>query len=423
MNRCVNLDWLEVYCCETFPCDAAYFERSGYQVECRAYGTPMYAEMFTISEQGFPKFEVRRNPYSKKSEGGLFEDTACHIRLTNRFCYSVSPVDELRAFLLAHRYQFIGISRVDICLDFIKFDRGDDPAGFLKAFFRGRYAKINQCNISAHGKDLWNGQIWNSVKWGSPSSMISTKMYEKTLEMSETGGKKGYIVDQWKQAQMAEYQIVSFTDQKTQKTHFKNIVTAWLPEHVKAEQKINRNRAIPIGAAHPVKVWRVEFSIKTEGRHWVDLEKGRQLELNLTTIDHRTKLLFLFHSLAAHYFRFKVLEKKKDGSPQRKDRCPDKVLFVTSEKEAAYQPKALAMKRDATRMDRIILRRLYDITQDFEHSTPSERGSALILMQKISEEVLQKYAAQYARQDPRQDPPAKIGEDVLQKYAQDASPA
>lgn len=383
INRCVNLDWLEVYCIERKACDAKYFTDLGFTVQVRDYGTPMYSEMFTIYMGQLPFMEVRRKPYSVKSEGGIFADGSCHLRLSNRFCYTISPVDEFRKFILMHDYYYVGISRLDICLDFIKFDKNDDPRGFLNAYFSKKYAKINQCNISAHGTDRWQGQTWNSVKWGSPSSMVSTKMYLKTLEMQESGNKKAYIVDQWRQANLAEFQLVSYKD-KDDVTRYRNVVVACVPPEV---PRPDRNKAIPIEEVNQAHVWRVEFSIKTEGRHWIDLTNGRQIDLDLTTIDNRDKLLFIFHSLAAHYFHFKRIVKKADGSPQRKDRCPDKDLFVTSEREQAYRPKALSLTRDATRMDRMILHWLSDLANDWDHTTPEERRAAYLLIRRVQEEI------------------------------------
>lgn len=390
-NRCVNLDWLEVFCIELQPCDEHYFTNLGYEVKVRDYGTPMYAEMFTLMKNGIPFIEVRRKPYSLQSNGGIFPDGACHLRLSNRMCYTSDPIWDLRQFLIDHNYQYMGISRVDICMDFIKFDRNDDPRGFLKAYFAGKYAKINQCNIAAHGKDMWNGQMWNSVRWGSNSSMVSTKMYLKTLEMEETGNKKGYIVEQWKQAGLAEYQIV-YRDMPNGKRNFFNIVT----QCDKSGNHPNRDKAIPYHEAKKCDVWRVEFSIKTEGRNWIDMTNGKQHELNLSTIENRGKLLFLFHALAHHYFHFKRIVKKENGEPQRKDRCPDKVLFVTSKDESAYKPHQFSTKRDSTRMDRIIMGKLYDISQDYDNTTQKERNAAYTLAKKIENEIMQTWGAEVA---------------------------
>ena len=79
--------------------DAAFFVEQGYEVKAREYGTPQYREMFTILDgDHFPMYEIRRNPYSIKANGGVFDARACHIRLSNRQCYhSVVATDALFA--------------------------------------------------------------------------------------------------------------------------------------------------------------------------------------------------------------------------------------------------------------------------------------------------------------------------------------
>lgn len=66
MERCVNLDWLEVHAYEPSndPHDANYFRRAGLDVSERGYGTRVYREMFTVCDPvGNPFVEVRRNPF------------------------------------------------------------------------------------------------------------------------------------------------------------------------------------------------------------------------------------------------------------------------------------------------------------------------------------------------------------------------
>ena len=120
--RCINFDWLEVYCLEpkSEPRDAEFFGSLGFAVKKREYGTPQYREMFTILEGEFPMVEVRRNPYSLKNEGGVFVPESTHIRLSNRACYLQDPISYLRKFLQDAGYEFQSFSRVDICLDFIQ---------------------------------------------------------------------------------------------------------------------------------------------------------------------------------------------------------------------------------------------------------------------------------------------------------------
>lgn len=83
--KCINLDWLEVFCIEDGYLDPNYFQNLGWNVCVREYGTPLYKQMFTLlNEHGKPFLEIRRDPYSLKENGGIFEKGSCHIRLANR---------------------------------------------------------------------------------------------------------------------------------------------------------------------------------------------------------------------------------------------------------------------------------------------------------------------------------------------------
>lgn len=307
MKRCVNLDWLEVHAREPkgVPHDAEYYMKSGYVVRQRDYGTRVYREMFVLEgENGEPLLEIRRNP-SSQGEFGIHDSEECHIRLVNRTCYFDNAAEGFSQFLQMYGYSDIRISRVDICLDFVRFDKGDDPQAFVRRYFRHKYAKINQGNISGHGEDTWSGQEWNSLSWGSKSSAIGTKMYNKTMELYDVktkSFKKPYIRYSWLLA---------------------GLIDDW--------QNVTKN-------GEQVQVWRVEFSIRSSVKNWVPIElngEARHIQSLRNTLDcymGREKLLVMFASLANHYFHFK---KYKQG--QRKDRCPDKVLFDFSGIQTTYK--------------------------------------------------------------------------------------
>lgn len=315
-QRCINLDWLEVYALESndrYPCNADYYRNRGYNVVERDYGTRIYAEMFTICDaHGQPCIEIRRNPFSNKSkDGGMFPAESCHLRLHNSMCYLNNAVSYLREFMALNCYIFKKIFRLDICNDFEYFDRGDDPDKFLQRFIQGRYSKVNQANISAHGKDQWSGRTWNSVSWGQPKSMVSTKMYNKTMELSEARDKP-YIKQAWFMCHLID-NPVDMTKRKEDGTIYKPVI------------------------------WRVEFSIKSSAQKWFIIERnfGKKGKIpmphSLDMYDTREKLLQVFASLAMHYFHFKIYE---DGV--RKDRCRDKILFDFSALDTFYTVDRLA---------------------------------------------------------------------------------
>lgn len=310
-QRCVNLDWLEIHCFEPSkdPHDATYFRRAGLEVVEREYGTRVYKEMFTVSDRrGNPFVEVRRNPYSQGWQG-VHAAEECHLRLVNAACYYDDAALRLQNFMDTYGYTFNRISRVDICLDFEKFDEGDDPAKFLSRYLRQVYSKINQGNITAHGTDRWDGQLWNSVSWGSPSSAIGTKFYNKTQELYDpTSGTfmKPHIRYAWLQCGLID---------DFHKVLKKNEDGWYQPQ-----------------------IWRIEFSIRSSVKKWFTIElNGKErnyqsIRNTLEMYDCREKLVTLFAALQQHYFHFKHYEHGK-----RKDRCDDKVLFVWKGVQTTYK--------------------------------------------------------------------------------------
>ena len=306
-KRCVNLDWLELHAYEPImtSLNATYYRSKGYHVEEREYGTRVYREMFTILDHhGNGMIEIRRNPASQ-GVGGIHAFNECHIRLTNRTCYWDNAAQMLNDFVTKHQYYNVRISRVDICMDFSAFDKGDDPAAFVRRYFKHRYAKINQGRIHSHGEDTWSGQEWNSLSWGSKSSPVSTKMYDKTLELfnAKLGTyKKPYIRQAWLLAG-----LIDDIDRCT----------------LNGEQQ---------------RIWRVEFSLTSAVRNWVPIElngdakRYQSLHNTLDIYSSRDRILVMFASLAHHYFHFKYYEEGK-----RKDRCKDKILFVWKANEVVYK--------------------------------------------------------------------------------------
>lgn len=305
--RCVNLDWLEVHAYEPplQPHNAAYFRSMGYVVHEREYGTRVYREMFTLEgRDGEPFLEVRRNPASQ-GLSGIHAAEECHVRLKNRTCYFDNAAILLLNFLNFHRYTEVRVSRIDLCMDFEKFDKGDDPQAFVRRYFKHKYAKINQGRIAGHGADTWTGQEWNSLLWGSKTSAVTTKLYNKTLELYDPKMNrfaKPYIRESWFRC--------GFIDDI---------------------QQVTRN-------GERVDIWRVEFSLRSAVKNWLPIEldgvekKFQSIRNTLECYTSRDRILVMFASLANHYFHFKKFKKNK-----RKDRCPDKVLFDFSSQQITYK--------------------------------------------------------------------------------------
>lgn len=331
-TRCCNIDWLEVYCLEPSIHDANYFRAQGYEVVQRDYGTPLYEQMFVIYQESLPYLEIRRTPHNPKgaSGGGILPNNACHIRLDNRTCYLPGCVNLLRTFLVAHGYQFVSISRIDVCLDFNVFDNQMKPKNFINKWFRAEYSKIYQGRFSAHGADKWSVRDINSVKWGRPTSAITTKLYNKSMEMREV--KRKLYIEQ-----------------------------AWLAAGLNVAQD----------------VWRLEFSVsssakvmrlrKPKNQEQVEETREQEQEINFRTLhrfDTPERLISTFAALCSHYFRFKVVERTENGTLKEKRRCATVNLFNFVPADTNYVIQKVTVARALNRTERILVGKLYDIMTD-----------------------------------------------------------
>lgn len=366
MRRCVNIDWLEVYCLEPTGRDEhddEFFRHDGWNVITRAYGTRVYEQMFTLYQLNTnePLIEVRRKPVGAKTGRSIIDPASCHIRLSNRTCYFSSPAQFLIEFLVRYEYIFMRISRIDICLDFERFDKGDLPRKFVQRFMKHVYSKINQGNIRAIGKDNWDGQVWNSLSWGSPKSMISTKIYNKTLELKERKDKP-YIRQAWALSGLVD-------------------------------DFITLTKKAPDGHVYSPEIWRVEFSIKSSAKRWFiieDYSQGKkQIRSVHNTLDEyitRQQILDKFAALSSHYFHFKKYEEGK-----RKDRCEDKVLFdFASEVSQFYEIDKVASSEATSKADELLQRKLEEY-RVMQTQQPILKACDIIL-QDLSERRLRKNA-------------------------------
>lgn len=365
--RCVNIDWLELFCLEDLtqkPHNADYFRENNWVVVEREYGTRVYKEMFTLyGTDGHKLLEIRRNPKSADDGNGhgILAINSCHIRLVNRTCYYNDAVDQLRNFCVTYGYQIQRIARIDLALDFEYFDYGDKPSVFMERFLKGRYSKINQAEVAVRGRDMWDGRIWNSISWGQPKSDIRTRFYNKTKELREVKDKP-YIRQAWQAA---------------------GLIDDW---H-------NMTKRREDGTEYTPDIWRVEFAITSGTKNWflMDVDtRGRKRKLSvrntLGIYDTKQKQLDMFLSLADHYFHFKKVEYKsrtrrvtefaldavrsEDGHDlvgkyghqnrelQRKDRCPDKLLFRINDANEFYKLEHIASDNTPNKPFQALLHKL-----------------------------------------------------------------
>lgn len=364
--KSVNLDWLEVYCIEDGIKDANYYKNLGWNVNAREYGTPLMKQMFTLkNEHGKPFLEIRRDPYSLKENGGIFEKGSCHIRLSNRTLYTYNPIGQLQDFLVKYNYQLKGITRIDIACDQLVFDNGMNPESLITDYMAGSILKNRNSRINVHGTEKADGRSWNSIKWGAASSPLSTKIYDKTLELKEASDKL-YIKDMWVKDGLCDLQKVVY-DYKDKKTGIEEQRSKMVV--VKAGTKTEEERTID--DVEQVKIWRVEFSIKSEARNWITIDNHHVLSIGLTKFQTKERCLLMFLLLSKWCMNFVKAEYNEEGRPIRKDRCTPIILYSEKNLEKTFKPHRVTEKEDPTRTEKIIYNRLIRMSNDNSYKLPS----------------------------------------------------
>lgn len=399
--KCINLDWLSVYCLEPkgVVMNAAYFKNLGWSVEEREYGTPQYREKFTLMNGRHPFLEIERNPYSLKQNGGIFEPESCHIRLANRTLYQPNPVQQLTNFILKYGYEYKGISRVDVCCDLTIFDNCMKPQDLANKYMKDKIWKVHQSKIDAHssdGDDSWRikmelgahgretktGRTWNSLKWGSPKSALSTKLYNKTLEL-ETNSGKFYIKDTWVKAGLCDLQKVRY-EYRNPKTKEIEIRT----KQISVVPGTAINQEIPIEEAKKIDVWRVEFSINSEGRKWIDLGDNHIVDLSLNAFDNLDSLAATFFTCSEWLFCFIYAKWITQGATrikERTNRCKKLQLFNTKFLHSHYKPQRQTEMEDPSRTEKIMMYRLIQKSKD-ENLSEAYREACHQVARNLSKE-------------------------------------
>ena len=338
MRYFATADWVELFC-SLDPFSTLeqmhkedmkkWYSPDGYRVTMRPYGTRVYkcvAEVYIKSdilcvEDGVkdwcPLLTVTFHPLSARSSGGIMRDDMCHVKVANYWLYRDDWHEVLQHALRHFRINPIKLSRVDLAVDWQNGVSGIAAVDVMKGLMNRKYYKIHQPSWRANGtdKDTIN---WHSMAFGSKSSPVFTRFYNKTLELDTTG--KDYIRDCWKSA--------GFNLQRD--------------------------------------VYRVEFQLTDLGTSTVDVDTGEVVNIEMEQIIDRQDIAALFFHYAQHYFDIRKVEpgkKRYDCEPI--GIFPDGALpFVVLQRPRYFK---------TSRTDRMVVRQM--IVSMFAMKSTDERVS------------------------------------------------
>ena len=174
---------------------ALYYEVSVYEFKLLPHGSRHFKEIWEVINSDGDKYAIiQRNPHSSiiSSDGAI-------IQLCNRELYRPHFAADFILFLKSHGFEYKSISRLDVCFDSNTLRNNFRHSNLIKGLMQGTILKNNQSRVQwnfAAMANVGKPMECNSCSFGSKSSAVSTKMYNKTLEMKEQKSKP-YIIENW----------------------------------------------------------------------------------------------------------------------------------------------------------------------------------------------------------------------------------
>lgn len=263
---CVNCDWLQfsVLCGEEYEPELVCPD--GFRLEVLP-GNNVFKHRAILSRcsDGAKFITLLWCPYSSKLKSNLM---TCQVSNYCLYCSSINMCYELLQQVVGCAFNSMG--RIDVCLDF-------EVTNYELMFLRSLWIGDIYVERKSEGSNFWHstgddaGRNVHCMSWGSKSSEIKVKVYNKSRELGITKdnpmGEKPYIVEDW----------------------------------LRAGMDVER-------------VWRMEFSVCSSGQlRWNDKEKEGQQVITLEDIRNQSWLLQVFCKLYETRFVCRRNEGKRQG--------------------------------------------------------------------------------------------------------------
>lgn len=298
----ISVDYLKLYLLGgTFEDrDNIYFKRNQYS--SRHY---KFIETVYFFDQIIGTLE--HTPFSSvlKNESSL-------LKIENRFLYSSELNYLLQSFFKTTGARFQNISRLDIAIDFNNFLNQYHPQKLISDYLQGKVERNGRGVFTVMGAEK-NVKDYTYLRFGSRSSDVTVILYNKSLEMQEVKH-KDYIYQKWLQ----------------------------------------------LGLDVSKDIWRLEFSLKSKAKYFVNISTAEIQTLALDCIFDNVFLKELAIGLSKRYFRF-----VDPSTATRKTRMKDVELLDTS--GAVMDKINIKNNTDVTRREKILLKNMFRLSQ--KHSS------------------------------------------------------
>lgn len=143
-------------------------------------------------------FILSYNPYSS-----IIKPDFAQLQIANKWLYIGNLEKLLSTIFLKSNFEFVNLSRMDICCDFYEFSGINEntglqwsPEDFIINFASGKVAKTNPSKFTLWGKSGHYLNNYHCLNLGDQQSVFTWKLYNKSKELREKHEKK-YIINKW----------------------------------------------------------------------------------------------------------------------------------------------------------------------------------------------------------------------------------
>lgn len=192
--------------------------------------------LWQIYDHGTPVWDFRAvlfNEYGEKvitllakpKSTTFLNPRAALVEIANEWLYRGMGVDRiLRLLYKCCPYSIVGLSRLDLCMD---FQPTLEQCEVIRGLSEKRYyvsGKRNKSEFYSSPMEEWVPAVWkgscpHQQSWGHKTTQVKWKLYYKSKELRDNGGgwfDKPYIVDGWRKYGLDENNVwrleVSMTD-------------------------------------------------------------------------------------------------------------------------------------------------------------------------------------------------------------------
>lgn len=299
-----GVDWLSVYCKGIAEFAAPW------HVQRQEYSTQQYKYVDFLYFNNDHFATVTHTPHS-----AILDKLGMIIKLENRYLYSSRYPFILSKMLAESNIKFVGISRLDLFLDFQEFLNNLNPQIFIEKVFNLEILKNGRSKFATQGATAQKINF-EYLKFGTRSANSLVYLYNKTKELQEVKDKE-YIRETW-------------------------TASGYDPTR---------------------DVWRLEYSFKPSKHGVIDLEDADYSHLTISDLSDIKKLKFIYKAALNQYFSFKINKGTKN-----KTEMPDFDLFPenSSHFKLAYIPSIPDDVQQAKRLIKILWKQRQECDTNYQ---------------------------------------------------------